>query len=257
MKTKILRALLLVFSMCISTEFAQSKGTESGGGGGVVFRNSSYILLDFLNIDPEFQDSTAFQNLKASQIKKVTGSVIGINSANEDQIRTENQAFDLALKTIALWENFEFETMAGRIHSSFMFPLQWSFTNNELHVPNLFLPEAIKENEKSQVKAAAYYLKDALDNYTVQISIPIWDQMGIWSQAGLLIHESLRQIQIGWSTQYDEKTLQRATAVLVMCKPEAKLNYYLMYLLRNRSDLAQQIYGEFDSMISNHCQRAF
>ena len=68
--------------------------------------------------------------------------------------------------------------------------------------------------------------------------------MGIFSQAGLMIHETLRQQQIGWSHEFDEETLDRATALLMMCKPQSRLNYYLNYLIQNRPDIARSIYDE-------------
>lgn len=229
------------------------EGTESGGGGSVIFRISQPILVDYLSIDPNFKDIDAYRGRSSSRIGKPS-KTFAISQDNESNLRKRNAAFDLALHRIQAWKEQKFDYSAALIHIAFYAPNVWEFVDRNLLALAPALPIPIDPNQ--QVATAAYYSK-INKSFRVQISLKIWNQLGILSQAGLLLHESLRHLQIGWSNGFDEASLQQATAILMMCQPRMNLNYYLLYLIQNRPDLAKSIYGDFKDVIKTYCAREF
>lgn len=240
MKPPFLLLLSMACIVCLISP-ASRAGVESGGGGGVLFRNSRPVLIDFFNIDFNFRDQDFFRDKIASRL-------------SETQIRNTHSAFDLAFQILQPWQKLSYDIAGLTVLTAFYHPVQWSFVDKELQAPPVFLPKGISSSEKIQI--AAYY-SAAPHQFTVEISKPIWNQMGILSQAGLLIHESLRHLQIGLSRSFDEQTLQQATSILVMCEPKGRLSYYLQYLFMNRSDLAQALYGNFEDLMKSDCRRTF
>lgn len=227
-------------------------GNESGGGGGVTYGKNGALLVDFLNIDPDFKDSNTYEKWNASRIDKQSKFKITITRENESQVRLWNSAFDLALSTIEKWENQFLDISAGIIHSAFMHPLSWNFAPHDLTAPDSFLP--VPGMQRTNIKIAAYY-KNVGKDFSVQISNKIWNDLGIRSQAGLLIHESLRHLQIGWSDNFDEESLQKATALIMLCEPQSSINQYLFYTTQNRADLANSLVGNFDYILKQYCKR--
>lgn len=239
---------LVVLITISSTGFA---GNSSGGGGGVLYGKAKPVLVDLLNIDPDFEDTDAHLKWNSSRLDQ-SPSKIGLTRNNESQVRAGNSAFDLALTIIEKWETKFLDITAGTIHTAFMLPLNWTYTEKELSAAESYLPlpTILREN----IKTAAYYDKNDR-NYSVQISRKIWNELGIISQAGLLVHETFRHLQIGWSNQFDEESLQKATALIMMCEPHSSINLYLFYVTQNRSDLATLLVGNFDDVIKKYCKR--
>lgn len=231
-------------------------GNESGGGGGVTYGSGQPVLVDFLNIDPDFKDTNSYLKWNASRLDEKSSFKIILTRKNEAQVRYKNSAFDLALNTIEKWEKQFLDYTAGTIYSAFMSPVSWNFINQDLSAPDSFLP--ISNLKRTDIKIAAYYKradKSEERNFSIQISNKIWNELGIRSQAGLLIHESLRHLQIGWSDHFDEESLQKATALIMLCEPQSSINQYLFYTTQNRSDLANTLVGSFDEILKQYCTR--
>jgi hypothetical protein len=186
MNFKLIRMIIFcLFGLSVS--LVQARGTESGGGGGVIARNSGWLLIDF-----------------------------SISSALKNSIK-------------------------------------WSFTEDELQAP-IFWPAGVDPLSKTRI--AAYYLADA-PNFTVQVNQSLWNQLGLYSRVGLVIHEGLRHLQIGQAKHFDEKSLQLSTSLLVLCEPNSRLNYYIQYLILNGPDLAEKLYGDFGTVTHENCVRTF
>lgn len=243
-----LSVLVTLLATMASPSFA---GNESGGGGGVLFGGPTPILIDYLNINPNFKDSNTYQKWQASRVIKK--SQISIDRKNEDQIRESNAAFDLALTIVKKWEEEVFGIGSLMIHTAFMDPMTWNFVDKKLKAPQSYLPLQNLDIEK--IKTAAYYYKKSKNEFDVQISMDIWNQMGILSQSGLLIHEALRHLQIGWANRFDEDSLQHATAILMMCEPDLSLNQYVFYIVQNGRHLGEKFIGKFDDIIHAYCKR--
>ena len=261
----------LTVAVLITISSVSFAGNESGGGGGVLFRESGPVLVDYLNINPDFKDSNTYQKWEASRITEK--SKVEITRENENQVRASNAAYDLALTVLKKWEEAFFGIGAGMVHTSFMSPVIWNFVNKDLKAPSSYLP--LENMDADKIKIAAYYHKKsnyrtegrfrlALDAYEtktsknkfdVQVSMNIWNQMGILSQSGLLVHEALRHLQLGWANNFDEDSLQHATAILMMCEPDLTLSQYVFYIVQNGRQYGELYIGKFDEVIKTYCKR--
>lgn len=219
-----MKKLILLFSLLSSTFLFA--GTESGGGGGVVFNSSKPVLIDFYQMN----------NFSLNDYEKTN---------------TDN-AFDLAKEILDLWQNLPLDNMSLLVKSSLNGPVKWKLTDRPLKAFDHHRPMNLSDRER--IETAAYY---SMDNRVYQVNIfrPIWEQMDIKNQTGLIIHESLRHVQLGIKTHFNEETLQQATVIYMTCKPSARLNFYLKFILQNDTKMAEKIYGSFDQILSQSCQR--
>ncbi len=240
--------LIALFILTSHQAFAGSGG-ESGGGGGVLMRASGPLLIDFLNIDLNFKDQSNFGGREASRIS--TPLDFSINESNIRQIRNDISAFDLAIGVLEKWKSLKFDIAGMTALIALYEPLQWSFVDKKLSAA-VFFPEGVAASEPTAI--AGYYLASARQ-FKIQLSTPIWNEMQILSQTGLVIHEGLRHVQIGFSAHFDEKSLQEATAILMMCKPKARLSYFVHYLMENDPATAKKLYGDFREIIKTDCER--
>jgi hypothetical protein len=248
--------LILTLSVTCFMSFAANatkQGTESGGGGGVVWIDSNRpILMDFYTIIKTASELPVLvQN--SSYIDDTKTAPISISDENEAAVKAENTAFAYAIDTLEKWKKLPFDSMSFFVLISFRNPLQWSFTDNTLEAPPFYLAANLPSHSPTEV--SAYYLKKTINTFSVTISRNIWNQMKLLDQAGLLIHETLRQMQIGFGNGYNDESLQRATAIYSLCKPTGRLNYYMFYLLNNSPKEADRIYGSFDQFIEKECKR--
>jgi len=234
-------------------------GTESGGGGGVLRRGDAATLLDFLNLDPELLDSDNFeapQSDRATQSQQANlKSELNFQITDENELlwRTQIPAFDLALKVLRQWDQTQFDAIEASGMTAFR-RIQWRFVNKLLADVPLHGPLALRPGDS--VELAAYYSVEPT-RYTVEVSIPLWNQLDLRGQAGLVLHEALRHVQISYAQRFDDQTLQRATAVLIVCQPTRRLNYFFMHALTlNNSAIATQLYGDFKTLVRAECVRS-
>lgn len=259
---------LCVFSVFIisSAPAISIAGPDSGGGGGVLLINNSLILVDFLNIlddediiTPKKSKYATFLKTLLKQAKpphlEETPNKIFYFSRG-DQAPLKSQAFDIANSYFTNWSKVNYDIAASLIGGSIFYPLKWQFVDQlDLDVvPRFYLPENLPKDNVIQV--AAYYTRRTFENafadYTVQINKSIWWQLSDFNRAGLIVHEVLRQVQIGRGKQFDDETLQKATAIMMFCKPSVILSQYLFFLIQKRSDLAIERFGSFQD-ITQEC----
>lgn len=205
----------LFIGLIFGAQLAQTKtqtqalrGNESAGGGGVWYKQNTPILVDFFNIDSNFEDTSSFREWTASQVE--VDFQLSLTRANEYEFREQIPALDLALTIVEKWEQQFLDVTGSHIHSAFMLPMQWNFSYRKLSAPESYLPLPIIQ--QSNIKTVAYY-----ESATVDIDIQVWNEAGVITQAGTFIHEAFRRMQIGWSNRFDELSLQQATALVMMC----------------------------------------
>lgn len=226
--------------------WAEKQGPESGGGGVVAKINSRLQLVDFYTVEgaPELLEKK-YQGIKSS----VIGQEQEFSFQRQDQVNDE--AFNQVLSVFSKWSNLPYDVIGLTINSAIYNPVIWSFTNQELVAPKFYLPIALKSGVETTT--AAYYLKiNRL--HRVSISRKTWNELKLQDQVGLLIHESLRHVQIGLSFSFDDEALQKATAVMMTCRSSVKLDHYLFFLLNNRRDLAEQRFEPFEQL-TKECWR--
>lgn len=243
--------LLLILSTLITPSFAH-EGTGSGGGGGTVLVNSRPVLLDYFHVLKSTDESDYLSLSKLNAIQNPVSFEFKNREKTKD-IRNQIPAFDFALSTLEKWQDLPMDTISSTTIGVFMAPLEWSFTNDKLLEPHFFIPPFAPT--ESKVMTAAYYSMTSKGNFSVKIHLPLWNEMNLLNQSGLLIHEALRQMQIGLMSDFSDEALQQATVIYMMCKPKSRLNYYLFYVLMNGPELARKAYGNFDDILAKSCER--
>ena len=223
------------------------RGTESGGGGGVTLINDSHKLIDFYQL-----------NLNTIKNRKFTASRKPEQLPLEDRLlsRKTNTSFLLVKDLLDSWLSIPLNLSASVIRGALSPLLKFTFTTNDLPTFEHYLP--LRLSLQKSIKTAAYYSltksKMTKSSSQVLINIPIWNNMLYTDRMGLLIHEGLRQVQFGLGGSFDERSLQRATALLVYCPPSIELGQYIFYLINNADTLAQKIFGAFDKVVKKRCQ---
>lgn len=238
-------ALLLALSFNILPAFP---GTESGGGGGVVIINNKPVLMDVFTI---LNHDDTLPNLGEPSYIQET-QTLSISKENRDKILKSNNAFKTATQIVEKWLKLDMGTMNTVVNVSMLQPLRWSFVDHEVEAPPFYLAQGLPINAKTEV--AAYYHFYDQKNVEVQINRLKWNEMDLLSQSGLILHETLRQVQIGLQGRFDDEALQRVTALYTLCKPVRRLNYYMFYLLANSPERADKIYGDFNSLVQTECK---
>ena len=226
-------------------------GTESGGGGGVVWINSNPVLMDYFTMIDSVDELPESALNEASRVTK--DKILQLNSQNETEVYNSNKAFSQLRDILDRWSKLNFNIMSFTIDMATRSPLQWRFTNEALNVPPFYLSPSIPAG--STVEPAAYYQMITPKEVEIKLNRKIWNQMDLNSQTGLLFHEALRQVQIGFKHGFDDQALQRSTAIYLMCEPTDRLNYYMFYVLNNSPKDADKIYGPFRQFVESECRR--
>ena len=206
---------------------AKPLGTESGGGGSVYRDNDGDLkLLDFKAVN--YKSSYFYHLFSENHIVETEESFL----FNEKQ---NSSVFKNVGVIMHEWSNIPLDIMSSYINLAITKP-KWEFTHAPLLKPDF----------------AAYYTKNHNSKFNVQISINKWNQLSGFDQAGLLIHEMYRQIQIGLNMGYDDDSLKRATLLTMFCKPTINLSFYIWYNLSDK-EIAQKIYGKFEHFMEDKC----
>lgn len=244
----------MILSLLLSCYFSNPAfpGTESGGGGGVVWIKSQPILMDFFTMVDSVDELPVTPKEEASRID-VDSDVISINAKNVSDIQNSNKAFYEASRILNHWSGLPFDILNLTVDLAMRSPLRWKFVDENLQAPPFYLSPSIPSG--SEVETVAFYRLYSDKDVEVLINRSIWNQMDLNGQAGLLIHEALRQVQIGYGHGFDDQGLQRATAIYLMCNPTRRLNYYMFYVLTNSPAQADNIYGPFRKFMASECKR--
>lgn len=216
-------------------------GTESGGGGGVVWIKSQPVLMDHFAIIDSVDGLP-----ERSQSTQPILEDIHIRVREETSI----PAFKIANQILDRWSALQMDVMSYNVKLALTSSTQWVLKDARLVAPPFYLAPSIPQY--SVIEAVAYY--HTLDA-KVQIDRSIWNKMDLRDQSGLIIHESLRHVQLGFKHSFDDESLQRATAVYLNCVPTRRLNYYMFYVLNNTPEMADLIYGPFKKFFHSECEK--
>ncbi|OQW50997.1 MAG: hypothetical protein A4S09_10705 [Proteobacteria bacterium SG_bin7] len=269
MNTRFVNCFMLLLSV-----IALADGTQSGGGPGITIeKDGRRVLLDYLRVAPNFKDfnkSGKFERLIIDQsfLDTVADSFYStkfdLNPAGEPNNELTKGSdffssgpFRMALDLINEWAEDNLLDTSRENEAVGMFsPVRWVFEHQGI------FDQPIPHGEFNP-KIAAYYLQEGF-KYTVRLSVPEWNEMGLLSQVGLLLHEGLRHRQIllfpGNSIiRFNDDVLKKATAIMVLCRPSAILSYYRYLLLNNGESVASEMrqFGSFDEVVHKNCKYRF
>ncbi len=198
-------AALTVFGY-MSVAFAG--GAATGGGSVCVnpaVNDGHPELLDLVLADqPELIDNPyTGTRLRETKVAEATFADI-INLHN-------NRAYQYALARLQAWERRPDSKYSMALVEEGLKSIQFMITPLKIRpLSRVYLPEGAA-CQRSNLHTAILF-----DNGFLYISLPEWNSLGILSQAGLLIHESLRNVQILQQLDGTDADLERLTAKILM-----------------------------------------
>jgi hypothetical protein len=225
-------------------------GPESGGGGGVVKIQGLVFLLDLFNT-PLTEKAAGSYTESSSKISAASEKSFTAKDAEQDV------AFHKALAILNAWKELSYDVIVRYIEPTLRrSSLQWRFVDEVLPKIDFFIPMTVQNAgvANNDVMTAAFYKGSTATESSVNISRSLWNQMALQSQTGLVLHETLRYVQIAEKQGFDDRTLQQVTAILLTCQPSVKLDFYMMYLLSQDPQSVYDRYGDFDSFVNKNCE---
>lgn len=254
MKSQKIYPSLVIFMVLLLSSFSQAashcvsarmkNGTESSGGGTVFKSSNGPVLIDLLQINPQARIQPTDAWAQASYIERAETALI--LEKNPYLGSNEDPAVNFALTILKKWDGTSARLGDISILSAIQHPLAWVFTDGAL-------PDCLysKNLNSLELQFAAYYIRD---RYQVNIFRPLWNQMDLISQSGLIIHESLRHIQLDYERVFNEESLQQTTALLLLCEPNEFLKRYTQHVLINPAS-AREVFGSFSDVLKS-CQKS-
>jgi len=214
----LLRVVFLALFIVISVQnlYAQeSTGEKDGGGGNVISFSGqrNFFLLDRLMLNPSLVDidSNASIQVRKKTIERDQAFAAPLNDDDKSALQLANSKLDRWVEQLSS-ENQKvsieliilIKTALSRmryVRVPFLFNTQQRFV----------IPQNLKM-KKAQIRTAILYL----DKFGAFISTPVWDDLDPETQAGLFIHEAIRQIQFQYGFHdLTDANLQYITALIV------------------------------------------
>jgi len=203
-------------SFSINKSFQHNLSMAEGGGwssgGGTIInlhgRGSNYTLVDLFLHDQNYEDNFNGED-------KLQGRNAEIKLLDIETLKS----FQILQSRLDVWRK-HFPDLVYLIQQTLEFTHFYYIRGTTSH-GNYELPFDLKLNySKAKTKRVATYayLSDKL-SYGVLIYSKEWNQTGINSKAGILLHEALRQIQIAYNDRMNDKTLEEFTAMIIMDDP--------------------------------------
>lgn len=196
-----MKYVLILFS--VLKAFA---GTGHSGGGSLYQSapGTKPVLVDYLKTAPDFQDR--FQIAKPISVTRFA-ETLGYDYVKPEQL----PALSLVQQRLEIWKENS-PVMVSMFEKSLKQAI-WRFTPLVLEETGSYvLPPQIRGGK---VFTAIIYT----EKYGAWISIPIWNQVGDFTQAGLLLHEAGRQMQIDWNIELTNQEIQDIVARIMLETP--------------------------------------
>ncbi len=210
---KTVRSLLLDLMVVSLTIFGFVSVSYAGGaatGGGSIcttaaVNNGQPMLLDLALsnlpnlIDPPYT-GTRLRDTKVAEA--LNAGPINLH---------QNRAYKYALARIKAWGHKPGSKYSMALVKEGLKSIQFLITPLRIkHLSRIYLPPR-SICQKANLQTAILF-----DNGFLYISLPVWNKLGLLSQAGLLIHESLRNVQILQQLDGTDADLERLTAKILM-----------------------------------------
>lgn len=228
LKSKIMPAVgvFLFTASTLLTGIASAKGIGSSGGGNTVFKEpgSPAILLDLFVANPQFQDNYADQKARELKVKQISSSFVDRKLPLYYVKASEQTVYPFVLNRLAVWKKTSPEVVST-IEEALNTMEFWVGEDLKPQQRYVIPQQLLSDFPRMSIETGAAF-SPVLGG--AMLSMKIWNQFGIYSQAGLMIHEALRQIQMveqkytraeeQGQTLTDE-TIQRITARIMFAEP--------------------------------------
>ena len=192
---------------------ARAGGTSGGGGTAALDpKTGRWVLLDFEAERPDIDYDKYDPVYPADRIEPTP---LSFSKGCDESPIQKAPAYQTALGRLASWEALS--PAAVRLVHLALDSMHWYFTPYEQdfcypeQLPFGFGPGRLT----GEVRSAVVYT----ENLGARMSLPVINELGHTSLAGLLIHEALRHTSIAFGNPITEKTLYHLTAKIVLSNP--------------------------------------
>lgn len=201
----------------INPRILQSSGTESGGGGSVIRFNgqAQFFLLDRISLNPNLPSvSDPTPHIFAKSVLQLDpDKKLSIIKA------ADLAAFKIATLILSTYSNGrgllpDSQTTTGFIELVEVALENMAFLKTDSYfatLPRYDLNVGFQEMNPEVIMPILY-----ISEFGAIISVPIWNELDVFTQAGLLIHEAIRQIQGAYQFKdLPDLNLQVLTAIIL------------------------------------------
>ncbi|MGE0615739.1 MAG: hypothetical protein AB7P04_08855 [Bacteriovoracia bacterium] len=216
----------------------QEKGRTSGGGwssgGGNVLLQPHPVLMDFALYDPDFQEP-AGAPLASSLMAKRLGYDRIPNVAELPEYKRASERLELwrkhspvlmgmiadALKGMDwLYTPYAVEVLPGTRSASAPLSAVLAAAPSVSQAWPWFDREVFTELQQRWPEAQVANTAIYDTRVGARFALPIWNQLGERSRAGLLVHEALRHVQLAYESWLPDFNLYVITAVIMLVDPD-------------------------------------
>lgn len=203
---------LTTFSAVVIPQWSHARGADSSGGGGTLYLNSrrEWVLLDFGHIHRDLHDprqSTGVTEIIPSEVSNLVG-FDRFDIAAQD-------AMSLARLRLERWKPAAPQLISLLQEALIRTP--WRYTPLDVRLVERFvIPKELGDPKTVSLKPCVLYTK----LYGAWISVDCWNSVGDLTQAGIIVHEALRQLQIQYFYPIDDLLIQMLTAKIMLTEPQ-------------------------------------
>lgn len=203
---KLLRLLITTAFAFVSPSLA-SAGVDISGGGGVVLRGAlSPLLLDFWLVSPNMADPQLAFEKPVCAHKKLSE----YTSFDFADVRS-TESFKVASSKVNQW--LTNSPVVAKLILQALSSMQFKCVNHGIELSRTYEGNI----DANSVRTAVLYHKQ----HGAILSVPVWERLGLKSQAGLLVHEALRHISIQYGLALSHISIQNLTAQIFFAQPSA------------------------------------
>jgi len=204
----IVTGICLLLSGAIVNARAEAGPGTSGGGTGVSV-NGKNILLDLYVANPNIVQQSLLPGLKLPETK-------ALNKIHLENLSLQSSSLEAKIMDrLKLWEKNSPELITlikTALKGIFFYYTDYKFKRKD---DSQYIPSSMSSIKKTDLTSIAFYEKD----FGVLLSKPVFESLDEESQAGLILHEVIRHMQIQYGYQMSTKSLQTLTAKILLESP--------------------------------------
>jgi hypothetical protein len=182
-------------------------GVDSGGGNLIKLKTGEYRLLDTY-LAKSSRSSSSLTQIPSLKI----GHTRALRAWGVDNIITNTFTHEqFIFERLTLWQNHSPLTIALLKQALLKLPVYVVDYDLGLSDLRFYLPPDFNVSEVEAIETAAIYFKD----FGVFISRRLFNLLSFEDQMGLILHESLRHVQVSYGLQMSDQLLQELTVSLL------------------------------------------
>lgn len=191
-----------IIFMFVVNILLMANGTDRGGGDAVLLEDGSKaVLYDLYIQNPKFEDD--YENSDRIEISKFAETM------GYDRIKdvSKLKAYQIAKAALDKWKTNS--PIVVNFINDALENMPFVYTQFKQNSPNK------KLNPNIKIQNVVVYHK----NFGARISAPVFNSLGLQSQAALLIHEALRHVQITYNQDVDTDSIIQLTKQIITGEP--------------------------------------